>query len=418
MRGGGLIRTVEQVYDKGLYWIIVSLFYPVTLWIVSSLTSRMTPFMNNLSLAETIGQIYGKWPRIITALSSVCCSIAGIVIQVTVITKVIAMCIHGVNPTILAVMATLIVIFYSTFGGIGAVTITDVLQCITFVLIIPGLAWLMFRKSNQSFIEIFSALASYENFQFRHVFQWNKQSIQIFFIGLTCTIGYIVPSIFQRIYMSSNIIQARKVFLFSSIFDLCITSIIVLIGIFVFLADPNLSITAIWPAITTDLAPVFKGLLAISLLAMAMSTADSSLNACSVMVTHDILSTLTHSKISSILQLRLARVISFVIGGLAMFLTFYKKDLLVLLLLGQTCFIPVVTTPLLLAIFGFRSSSRTALIGMGAGVLSILLWKKYLPELEGAFPAMLANGIAMLIAYYSLPRTSDEGLEKPSLEYQ
>ena len=31
---------------------------------------------------------------------------------------------------------------------------------------------------------------------------------------------------------------------------------------------------------------------------------------------------------------------------------------------------------------------------------------------------MLANGIAMLIAHYSLPRKPHAGWEKPSLEYQ
>ena len=96
-----------------------------------------------------------------------------------------------------------------------------------------------------------------------------------------------------------------------------IKSITLLIGIFVFVADPNLAITAIWSTITTDLAPVFKGLLAISLLAMAMSTADSELNTCSVMVSHDIFGTLRTQKISPTIQLRLTRITSFIVGILA-----------------------------------------------------------------------------------------------------
>ena len=163
---------------------------------------------------------------------------------------------------------------------------------------------------------------------------------------------------------------------------------------------------------------MFKGLLAISLLAMAMSTADSSLNTCSVMVTHDMIGGLSTKKISSNLQLRLTKIISFVVGILAMALTFYQRDLLELLLLGNRLWVPIVSAPLFLAIFGFRSSSRTALIGMVTGTMTILLWHKYLPGIEGAFPAMLANGVAMLIAHYSLPRKPHEGWENPSLEYQ
>ena len=416
--GGTLINNIQEVHCEGLHWLILAL---VSTWLglltLSALSTRMTHFMKNLSMAETIGQVYGKLPRIITALSSMSCSITSLAIQVNVITQAISICIDGVNPTILAVIATLILIFYSTFGGIRAVTITDVLQCITFVLIIPCLAWLMFRKVNQPFTDVFLALSSFEKFQFSHVFQWNKQSIKMLFIGLTSFIGCISPPVVQRIYMSSNVIQARKIFLLSSIFKLFIKGIILLVGLFIFIGAPHLLKSDIVNYIVVDLSPVFKGLLAISLLAMAMSTADSYLNAYSVMVTHDIIGPLRNNKISSTLQLQLARVISFVVGILSMLLTFYQKDLLALILLGNKFFIPIVTAPLLLAIFGFRSSSRTALIGMATGLLTILIWNKYLSDIEGSVPAMLANGVAMLGAHYSLPRKSHEGWEKPDLEY-
>ena len=416
--GGGLIRTVEQVHIHGLYWIIVMLLGMINIVLLIPLSLRMTPFMNNLSLAETMGQVYGKWPRIITALTGICISIASLAIQINVMTQAISMCITDVNPALLAIISTLILIFYSTFGGIRAVTITDVLQCITFMVILPCLAWLIFRKLHRPFIDIFTNLSTYEKFQFSYVFQWNKQSIKILFIGLTFVIGYIAPSQIQRIYMSSNVLQAKKVTLLSSVFKLLITIIVLLIGVFTFVADPNLTKTAIWPAITTELSPVFKGLLAISLLAMAMSTADSSLNSCSVMGSHDIIDTLRTQKISSTLQLRVARVTSFIVGILAMLLTFYQKDLLALLMLINAFFIPIVSAPMYLAIFGFRSSSRTALIGMTTGVITILLWNKYLTGIEGSVPAMLANGVAMLIAHYSLPRKSHEGCAQPSLEYR
>ena len=375
--GGGLIRTVEQVHVEGLFWIILMSLATVGMWFFSKLAPRMAIFMENLSLAETIGQVYGKLPRIITALASICGSIAFVAIQVNVIIRAISICVGDVDPAILAVLATLILIFYSTFGGIRAVTITDVLQCMTFMIILPCLAWLMFLRVNQSFTYVFTTLSAYEKFQFGHVLQWNRSFITIISITLSCIISCIGPSQIQRIYMSSNVIQARKVFWFSSIFSTGIISIILLIGIFTFVASPNLPQTAIWPAITANLSPVFKGFLVISLLAMAMSTADSDLNTCSVMCINDIVGTLSNRKISSTLQLRFARITSFSVGILAMLLTFYKKDLLDLLLLGNSFFIPIASAPLLLAIFGFRSSSRTALIGMATGVITILLWSKF-----------------------------------------
>ena len=417
--GGGLIRTVQQVPVQGLYWIVWTVLATLGMWAVSLLAPRMTAFMENLSIAETIGQVYGKLPRVVTALASICELITGLAIQVNVITQAISMFVSDVNPVIIAIVSALILIFYSTLGGIRAVTITDVLQCITFVLIIPGLAWLVFYKLNRSFLEVITVLSFYEKFQFRNVFQWNNHFIKGLLTGSALVISYMVkPCLFQRLYMASSVMQAKKVFLISSIFRLCIISVILLIGVFVFVADPHLPSTAIWPAITRDLAPVFKGLLAIGLLAMAMSTADSALNACSVMVIHDIIGTLSNKKVSSKAQLMLVRITSFVVGMLAMWLTFYQKDLLALLMLGNAFALPIVGAPLLFAIYGFRTSCRTALIGMATGVITILLWKKYLSELEGSVPAMLANGIAMLLAHYSFPRQSHEGWQQPDLEYQ
>ena len=215
--GGGLIRNVEQVHFKGLFWIMLLFWDLFDMVLLIPLSLRMTAFMENLSIAETIGQVYGKWPRIFTALASTCSSITFLAMQVTVIAQAIGMFITNVNPIILSVIAALIVIFYSTFGGIRAVTITDVLQCLTFMIILPCLAWLVFRKLNKPFVDVFTVLSAYENFQFSHVFQWSKQSVQMLFIGLSCI--YIAPYKVQRVYMSSNVIQARKVFFFQVYFS-------------------------------------------------------------------------------------------------------------------------------------------------------------------------------------------------------
>lgn len=212
--GGGLIRTVEQVHIQGLYWIIFILSGIMKVMILIPVSLRMTAFMENFSMAETIGQVYGKWPRIITALANICSSIAGVAIQINVIIQAVSMCLKDINPTILAVISTLIVIFYSTFGGIRAVTITDVLQCITFMIIIPCLAYLMFRKANQPFTNVLTTLSAYETFQFSHVFQWDKQSIKMLFIGLASFVACISPSVVQRIYMSYKVKQASKKHIF------------------------------------------------------------------------------------------------------------------------------------------------------------------------------------------------------------
>ncbi|WP_419241070.1 hypothetical protein [Cardinium endosymbiont of Nabis limbatus] len=72
--------------------------------------------------------------------------------------------------------------------------------------------------------------------------------------------------------------------------------VIGLTGIFVFLVHPALPETEVWAYIMAHVPPAFKGCIAIGLLAMTMSTADSSLHACSVIVSHDIMEIIQGTK--------------------------------------------------------------------------------------------------------------------------
>ncbi|WP_419241450.1 hypothetical protein [Cardinium endosymbiont of Nabis limbatus] len=118
-------------------------------------------------------------------------------------------------------------------------------------------------------------------------------------------------------------------------------------------------------------------------------------------------------------QIRVARLTTIVIGLCAMCVAFSCRDLLKLMFLAIDFSIPVVTAPFILSVFGFRGTSRTALIGMATGTLAILVWSKWVepldPEIgiDGAFPCMLANGLAMMAAHYLLKQPKSTGWVKP-----
>ena len=150
--GGGLIRTVEYVHSLGLYWIVIALFDNICVWLISPLSLRMAPFMQHLSIAETMGAVYGKLPRMITALASIAKFIAVLAIQINVMTLAMSICMESVNPRMITILATAALIFYSTSGGIRAVTFTDVLQFITFAIIIPLLAWYMLKNHSHAHV--------------------------------------------------------------------------------------------------------------------------------------------------------------------------------------------------------------------------------------------------------------------------
>ncbi|AXI24075.1 Sodium:solute symporter family protein [Cardinium endosymbiont of Sogatella furcifera] len=410
---GGLMRNVQQVHQLGLYWIILDLLAGFDLYIISKLALYMGRFMGHLSMPETMGSVYGKYARIITALSGICDAIATIAMQISAMSLAISLCLDSVHPKAITVVVTVILIGYSSFGGIRAVAFTDVLQFITFAIIIPILAWFMLKSTGKSVTEIIPFLQSQEKFQLRTVLHFDMNLVAMCLLLLSFLMGYIEPPTLQRVYMSSSTMQAGKVFLYATIFSFVITLLIMLIGLFVFVAAPDLPVTAIWGYIMAHVPPVFKGMVCISLLAMAMSTADSKLNACAVMISHDMLQSIRGpEKAPYAHQLRLAMWTSIGIGVLAMVLTFYCNDLLNLLKLSLDFSLPIATAPFILAVLGFRGTARTALIGMGTGIVSILAWNQWIEPktaINGSFICMVANGLAMMVAHYLFKQPENTG---------
>lgn len=177
--GAGILRMVETVYIKGLWYIMVSLgsYIPLSiLYIV--VASRIGVFIenyipekNHISIADTLGRIYGRIPRIIAASANVCASATSVALSITVISRTLQTCISDVDPTILIVSSALIVVFYSAFGGIRSVTITDIFQSATFTIIILYLTYKVFHNTGMSVPQIFKTLSQSEKFQFAPILQ-------------------------------------------------------------------------------------------------------------------------------------------------------------------------------------------------------------------------------------------------------
>ena len=93
--GGELMRIVNMVYDKGMWYImftiggtaIACLSCIVVASRIGIFMSDHIPSKNHISMADTIGRIYGRIPGIITALASVSVSAAFVAVQITITAK-------------------------------------------------------------------------------------------------------------------------------------------------------------------------------------------------------------------------------------------------------------------------------------------------------------------------------------------
>ena len=417
--GGMIVGNVENIHRYGLPFICFLLFSSIfSFCFISWLALRMLPFMYNLSMSESIGRVYGKYPRIITSIANICFCIVAIAIQINIMSFAIGSCIGGINQNIITYLVVATLVFYATIGGIRIITFMDVIQFFAFFFMLPVLFfWIPKKTGIRPSDMLYELVTTQERFQFKSLFQaWHANPMMWISGLLSNLVININPPVMQRIYMSHDRFQASRVFLIVGGYGVVIMLCIVLVGLMAAAAMPQIAETEVWPYLMTDIPPIVHGFVVIGLLAISMSTADSFLNSASVMFSNDVMQSFMPKK--SILfskQLRFAKCTAFLIGIAAIVLSFCCNNLSELYMLARACFIPIVTVPFILAVLGFRAKSHTVLIGMVVGLLAIFSWNKLVEpttHINGSLPSMIANGLAMMAAHYLLPKSKNKTKEE------
>lgn len=401
--GGGLVRSIEQIYATGLPWIYIACLPIFSFGFISFLASRAELFMHNLSMPETIGRVYGKHARFIAALSGICSSVAVISIQISVMSRAIGMFMPALSAKLVVLFAAFILIFYTTVGGIRIATITQVCYLITFSIVLPLVLYWLILKNRSLPPDTIQVLGAQAKFQSSIAFNWDLNLVAMVMIGLSGPVSYIEPAIVHRMYMSADHFQATRVFFYAGLFSILIQIMIISMPLLVYVGAPDLPTSGVWSYIIASMPPVLQGGLAIAFLALSMSTADAQLNSCAVMVSHDMVHCLTGKRgFAYERQLQLAKITTVVVGICATLLSFCLNDILALLKLHFDFYIPIITAPFVLALWGFRGAAHTALIGMATGLVAIIAWKLWVESqtgINGAFLCMMANGLAMAAAH-------------------
>ncbi|MGI2298638.1 sodium:solute symporter family protein [Candidatus Cardinium hertigii] len=406
--GGIIIRNVTTFSSSSFFWIVWQFFINgFVLLTISWLAGHMGKFMYHMSMPETMGRIYGRYPRMITALLSIPYLIAFVAIQIKVMSQAINICIPS-NSYIVTIVATTILCLYTMFGGIHAVTFTDVWQFIVFFCIILILTWLTFKHLNQPTVEIITFLKGQKKFDLTMsniFFPFQNKLLPILYY--LSVIANIEPSIVQVVYMSATPSQAKNVFRYAAFVSYIIMACILLISLFVFIKMSDLPSISVWDYILATTSPNIRALICICLLAMSMSTADSKLHTSAILIIYDLFGSIVHTKMVCGKQILLTRITIVVVSIFAMLLSFYEHFFahLLSLLVSTTCiYAVVVIAPFILAVLGFCITAPIALMGMATGICTLYAWQKWVSHMvgptSGTFIAILANALFMLVTHY------------------
>ena len=413
--GGNVITsTISKVYNEGIIAMLI-MAYNITVPLITALVyiPRMKEFLGKISMGEVMGELYGTPAKIITGVTGIIVGVGFIAMQFKVSATIFSY-FFGIPEILALLISSSIVVAYSTFGGVRAVTFTDVVQFYTFGTFIPILAFKIWLKIGDNSI-IYTALANNPKFHISQLFDISNPEISsklilILFISL---IAIFSPVIFQRIAMAKDIKQAKESFLLAALFPGMLIALLCWIAILLYSSNPNINTNKMLMYIADTYVGVgWKGLIVIGVLALTMSTADSYINSSSVLIFNDIFKPLgIYKNLNSLLTVR---VFALIIGILGIIIAFYSDNLMQIFFTVCAYYLPIVNVPFILAIFGFRSKGAPVYIGMAAGFITVLYCQiTKCTKLESFIPGMIANFVFFLGSHY-LMRAEGGGKEKAS----
>jgi len=398
--GSLFFNGIEQTYSNGLYYVLPTTVGSTLSWLAIGyiLGPRMKVFLNYVSMADAMGSMYGKGVQLIAGLSTVLGKVGFIAVQFKVISKILSVLFSYQGPEV-TIIAASVVIVYSAFGGIRSVTFTDVIQFITFGTLLPVLALIIWQHIPHH-EDVVHTLTTNPNFSLEQVISWNPRFISTLALLSYYLVPSLAPEVFQRMAMAQDIGQIKRSIAYSAGLLVLIKLFIVWIGILLLTDNPNLTTSQVISYMIEKHTYIgLKSFLGVGVIALAISSADSALNACSVIVANDILPPLRVTKQASV---RVAGITTVVIGCCSILLSLSIQNILQILLLSANFYVPIVVVPMLLTIFGFRTSKRVIFIGIGAGFTVTTALLLYFKNIDSFFPGILANLVFLLGSHYLL----------------
>lgn len=426
--GSGFLVALSGTYTNGLYYFIPALGMTVSMIIVALLiVPKMEFFLGRTSVASAMGEIYGKRVQQITAIAGAV-GVSGLIAVQFKVFGNLGAAIFNVHSEWFTILMGAFIIWYSRWGGIKSVVLTDIIQMGAFAISLTVICVMICYTYYQTDT---TSITNIDKFNFSHVFgTYDTKFVDMILLGLYFAIPSLNPAAIQRVSMGFCIEQVKRAWLIAAVVMFFIECCRNLIPILIYQMNPNLQEGEILSFIinTYGTFPTIKGFLIVGIVAMAMSTADSYLNISSVLIANDlwergrlnfsfkrIASDLwkkgkidfskiwINEKLDNADKLLNARNFTVLIGIAAIIAALLNNNLLKIILFTNSFYMPIVTVPLLFTIFSYKTSARCVLIAMlfAATVVSCFHISKLFElssiNIDPIIPGMLTNAITLVI---------------------
>ncbi len=392
--GGFTMGNAGVVYGIGIANIVAIWGFSIKEILVGYfLAPRLVHFPDALSAGDITGKAYGKGAKVLTGGFGVLVCIGIVGAQVGAMGTVFTVLL-GMNFYLGVAIGCTILIVYSTFGGIRAVVVTDLVQFGFLAIGLPLVlvfGVIMLQAGGETTASLPEGHLDIFSF-------YSPLALGSLFLVLMFGEA-LVPPYLQRLLIGKPRAVGRGT-VWSGIFSIPFFLITGSIGLIAVLLEPNLSSSnhAIPYVIGAVLPLGIKGLVVAGIISVSMSSADSFLNSAAVCFTHDVVNPLRRKPLSDRKELMLARIVTATGGLIAVVVALTVEGLLTILLYAYNLWAPVILVPLVLAFFQFRATSQAVIIAAIAGISGNMLWSwaGLLPTVDGLLVGILVNGVVFL----------------------
>ena len=312
-------------------------------------------------------------------------------------------------------LATLVFIIYVSFGGMVAITWTDVIQGFLMLFVIMGTALVIVWRVGSPF-EIMSQATAVAP-ELGQVANRPVSSYLGYFI-IWATAIPVIPHIVMRVFTARDAESARL----SLNLSMLVYSVMILAAVLAIVPVGRIDFPGLQDAdqlflrvMETQFPPLVRGIAVAAVLAAVMSTTDALLLACSSAISHDLLGGLLKGRASN-RTMTLVRIGStWVIGVAALLWAFSPPELITEFytagvgILSASLFVPTI------AGLWWKKANLAGGVGAvvsGAGVYILVQFGVIDVGLAPVVVALFASAAAMVLGGWFGPRESTEMVER------
>jgi SSS family solute:Na+ symporter len=278
------IGAINEIFNEGIIYVVFIFFFLLgCLLLIQHVANFMVRrYSDKISLYGIIDEEYGVIPAKFAAIISVFRTTLTLSAQIIGMGYV-AKNFLGIPFFWGAALSTFVFVAYSSLGGIRGVVYTDVLQFFIILVVFPILLALIVYKIG-GLSTLFHIVPSEKLRVFSHPDIKEYTYLSLFWL---LPFGILYPELIQRVLMCKDGLEAQRMGASMVMFFAIFIGLLGVIGLSgVVLLGTDISGKEVVPALMRDYLPIgLKGLAITAFFAIIMSTADSTLNAATVLVT-------------------------------------------------------------------------------------------------------------------------------------